>query len=202
MNSAVDVIQSLEPGNRQPRIPGEPGIWVFIWGDLIIFSLFFCIYLFYREADVALFNSSQATLDQRFGITNTIVLLTSSWFVATGVHAARLNRPKAPAFLLILGFLCGLVFLVLKVFEYSAKFDAGINIKTNEFYMYYFVFTVVHAIHVIFGMAVLFYLYSYCKNRSGKLAHSDIVNLESGAIFWHLVDLLWIVLFALLYLVK
>lgn len=202
MSTATDSIQSTENETNQGRVPGEPGIWVFIFGDMVIFSLFFCVYLFYRSADVALFNSSQATLNQAFGIANTIVLLTSSWLVATGVRAARLNRPNAPAMMFVSAFFCGLTFLVLKLFEYGEKIDAGFVINTNDFYMYYFVFTGIHAIHVIVGMAVLLYLYSYSKARSGKLSLSDTRNLESGGIFWHLVDLLWIVLFALLYLVK
>ena len=191
-----------QPKSNQGHLPGEVGIWVFIFGDLLVFSLFFAVFLFYRGGDVELFRSSQESLSQTFGLANTIIMLTSSWLVATAVHAARLGHKNAPFLLLWLGFFCGLCFLVIKVFEYGEKIASGITLGTNDFYMYYFVFTGIHAFHVIIGMGVLAFLAVFSRKRRDGMSSTEIAALESGTLFWHLVDLLWIVLFALLYLVN
>ncbi|MEQ8838162.1 MAG: cytochrome c oxidase subunit 3 family protein [Lacipirellulaceae bacterium] len=184
------------------RLPGEVGIWIFIFGDLIIFSLFFGTFMFYRSQDPALFTSSQATLTQTLGVVNTVLMLTSSWFVAMAVSATRKGMTRVPSMLLMLAFACGLGFGLIKYVEYSAKFKMGIYPVTNDFYMYYFVFTGIHFFHVLIGMGILAFFTRYCFVRNGTFSDNDICNLECGALFWHVVDLLWIVLFALLYLVK
>jgi len=187
---------------EENRIPGEAGVWVFIFGDLLVFSLFFGTFLFYRGASVDLFNSSQEQLNQFFGLLYTIILLSSSWLVATGLQAARLGRERVPTVMFLLAFACGAAFIVIKIFEYSEKIRSGITLNTNDFFMYYFIFTGIHAIHVLIGMGVLLYMAAYSRSRRGAMAGTELRNLESGAIFWHLVDLLWIVLFALIYLVN
>ena len=99
-----------------------------------------------------------------------------------------------------LAFCCGLAFVVVKIFEYSEKFDAGFTIMTNDFYMYYFMLTGIHLIHVVIGMGVLMFLWSTTRD---VVFNDEKVNiLESGASFWHMVDILWIVLFALFYLAR
>jgi nitric oxide reductase NorE protein len=127
-------------------------------------------------------------------------MLTSSWFVATAVQAARRGANRATPACFLLALLCGLGFVVVKYFEYGAKIRAGLTLNTNDFYMYYYMFTGIHLMHVLIGMGVLLYL-----SRISSVASYDdktIRNLESGGSFWHVVDLLWIVLFALFYLVK
>jgi nitric oxide reductase NorE protein len=99
-----------------------------------------------------------------------------------------------------LGVLCGVGFAIVKVLEYGEKIRAGITFNTNDFFMYYYVFTGIHFLHVLIGMGVLIGLGLY--SRSGGFTAGKIRNLETGASFWHLVDLLWIVLFALLYLIN
>lgn len=182
------------------HMPGEVGVWMFIVGDVIVFSLFFVTFLHYRGLEVELFTSSQHHLNQTFGALNTFFMLTSSWFVATAVHAARHNMGKVTPWFFLLGIACGLCFAVVKVLEYSEKIRAGITLTTNNFFMYYYMFTGIHFVHVIIGMAVLAFLAR--MSWSGQFDATRIRNLESGASFWHLVDLLWIVLFALIYLVK
>jgi nitric oxide reductase NorE protein len=85
-----------------------------------------------------------------------------------------------------------------KVIEYGAKFRAGITLTSNDFFMFYFMLTGIHLLHVLIGMGVLTFLMRH--TAAGVLDERRIQHLESGASFWHLVDLLWIVLFALLYL--
>jgi nitric oxide reductase NorE protein len=191
---------SSEAQSRR-HLPGEAGIWVFIFGDILVFSLFFSTYLYYRRQDLALFVSSQARLDQGLGVLNTLLMLSSSWFVATAVQTARRQgRNRTTPWCLALAFLCGAGFVVVKYFEYGAKIRAGFTLNSNDFYMYYYMFTGIHLLHVLIGMGVLLYLQRLASAAS--YGDQTLRNLESGGSFWHVVDLLWIVLFALFYLVK
>jgi nitric oxide reductase NorE protein len=115
------------------------------------------------------------------------------------VHAARVLMVRQSSMQFGAAALCGIGFMVVKYFEYSSKIHAGITLSTNNFFMLYFVYTGIHLIHVVLGTGVLITMAWYV--RSGPIAAALIGNLESGASFWHLVDMLWIVLFALLYLV-
>lgn len=181
-------------------MPGEVGIWVFIFGDMMVFSLFFMVFLYYRALDIPTFMSSQALLNLNYGAVNTILLLTSSWFVALGLHSARIAKSKLASQLFSLAFLCGIGFGLVKFFEWGEKIRAGYTLTSNDFFMYYYIFTGIHFLHVIIGLGVLAFL--IVKARAGKCAADDIQTYESGGAYWHMVDLLWIVLFPLLYLVK
>ena len=187
-------------GKSIRHMPGEEGIWLFIFGDMCVFSLFFITFLYYRAQNVPLFTASQAHLNLTLGALNTFFMLSSSWFVAMAVHAARRGMGKVTPVCFLLAFGCGFGFAVVKFFEYGAKIRAGITLNTNDFYMYYYMFTGIHFMHVLIGMGVLAFMarYSWADGYDAK----KLKNLESGASFWHVVDLLWIVLFALLYLVK
>jgi nitric oxide reductase NorE protein len=196
--SSMDRTDSGTSAVLQRHLPGEEGLWVFVGGDLLIFSLFFGLFLTYRAHDVALFEQSQRALSRGLGLLNTILLLTSSLFVATAVTSARRGLHARAANLLTCGIACGVGFGVSKAFEYSAKFAAGITLKTNDFFMFYFMLTGIHMLHVIGATGVLIYLWK-CT-RAVEHGHHYLSVMEGGAVFWHLVDLLWVVLFALLYL--
>lgn len=185
---------------RTRHIPGEAGVYIFIVGDMIIFSLFFVVFMFYRAHDVAMFAESQATLNQHYGAFNTLLLLTSSWFVVIGVEAARRRMQSVAKLMFPLAIACGVGFVIVKYFEWSEKIGKGITTHTNDFYMYYYMFTGIHLLHVIIGLAVLLFL--WIKARRGVFEPADIQSYESGGVYWHMVDLLWIILFPLIYLVK
>lgn len=185
---------------RKIYLPGEPGIWVFVLGDMVVFGLFFAVYFYYRALNPALFLDSQKTLDQNIGAINTLLLMTSSWLVVMGVKTARAKRGSAGSRWFALAFLCGLGFAINKIFEYQAKIESGITLTTNDFYMYYFVLTGIHLGHVIFGLCALVFMWNL--SRSHMAGEHDQRSIESCATFWHLVDVLWIVLFPLLYLVS
>lgn len=180
------------------HLPGEPGIWILILGDLVLFSLLFILLLIYRADNLPVFAASQAQLSQPLGLLNTLFMLTSSWCVASGIQAARRQVPRLAAACFGSAWLCGLGFIVVKYVEYGAKIAAGITPVTNTFFMFYFVCTGIHLIHVVIGMGVLTAIFLH--SRRGEFSARKIQHFESGASFWHLVDLLWIVLFALLYL--
>jgi nitric oxide reductase NorE protein len=182
------------------HLPGEVGIWVLILGDMTVFALFFGVFVHYRGHEAALFRHSQMTLNQSYGAINTLLLLTSSLFVVLGVTAVRRRMTSVAPKLFVLAFICGLGFSLIKVLEYSAKARHGISLNTNDFFMYYFVLTGIHFFHLLIGMGVLVFLWrlSLKPNPSEK----QITYLEAGASYWHMVDLLWIVLFPLIYLMK
>jgi nitric oxide reductase NorE protein len=186
-------------GAVKKHIPGEPGVWLFLLGDMVIFGLFFIVFLYHRGQDVALYLESQKILDQNLGIINTLLLLTSSWFVVTGVRTARKDIP-CEGIWFALAFFCGLGFVINKFFEYKAKLRAGITLFTNDFYMYYYIFTGIHLWHVILGLGVLAFMWRLTRLKSPSSRH--IAFLEGGASFWHLVDVIWIILFPLLYLLR
>ncbi|MGN7709657.1 cytochrome c oxidase subunit 3 [Agrobacterium radiobacter] len=186
---------------RTSHIPGEPGIWVMIWGDLAIFALLFGTFAFYRREAVDLFNQAQSTLGQPIGIINTLILLTSSWLVARAVRDMRDNRRVNAGRALLFALICAAAFLVNKGIEWAELISEGYTLQTNDFYMFFYMLTGIHGLHVVIGMGVLLYMYLRTRN-TGEVKIGDMGAIESGASFWHLVDLLWIVLFALLYVAR
>ena len=180
------------------RLPGEEGVWGFVFGDMIMFAMFFVTYLVYRYENGALFAQSQSLLNQNYGAINTLLLLTSSWFVALGVSQYKQGKTKTSARLPIPAFTCGVGFVLIKFFEFGEKIAAGITLNSNEFFTLYYMFTGIHLVHVFIGLGVLFFLWRVARQATDGSATQ---TLESGGIFWHMVDLLWIVLFPLIYLV-
>lgn len=178
------------------HIPGEAGIWVLIGGELAAFSAFFLVFAYYRGLSPELFQASHLQLDRSIGLINTIILLTSSLFVALGVQRVRDGREGAPR-LLSAALACGIAFAALKLFEYWAKVSAGVTPLTNDFFMYYFAFTGVHLLHVVIGSGALLFAIGACRRDPSP---TRTMIAECAGIFWHLVDLLWIILFALFYL--
>lgn len=191
---------SPQQSARRGHVPGEEGIWVFIFGDMLVFAILFGTYLYYRAEDVALFTSSQQVLNTTFGLINTLLLLFSSLLVVMAVSAIRQGRPQPAPRLLIGAIACGLAFSVLKIVEYAGKIDMGITPQTNSFYMFYFVLTGLHWFHLLLGLGVLTYM--YFSARRPVLDAKQFAWVEGGGCFWHMVDLLWIVLFPLLYLMN
>lgn len=191
MNSTVKTDQ----GHR-----AEEGIWIFIFADMCMFGIFFITFMYERLKSPALYIESQLQLNQALGMINTLVLLISSWFVVLATRALHRGRPKYSSLFLGLAFFCGAVFVVNKVIEYSEKIEQGISILTNDFFMFYYVLTGIHLAHVLGGMVVLFVLMRKLKNSSFQ--KTGISTVEGGAIYWHMVDLLWILIFPLIYFLR
>jgi nitric oxide reductase NorE protein len=176
------------------------GVWVVIGADAVMFCVLFGSFMHDRRADPALFETARHALNYNFGGIDTLILLTSSWFVALAVAAAKREDRAAVTRFLLGGFLTGLLFMVSKAVEYTEKFVSGITPATNEFFMWYFTLTGIHLLHVIAGTSLLTAL--WLKSRRVASAGGMRRFLESVASFWHLVDLLWIFLFPLLYLTR
>lgn len=188
----------LAPAER--HLPGEPGLWVFIGGEMLMFSAFFCYFLFARSLDPATFRASSAHLNQILAVINTLLLLTSSWLVAIALEAVRRARGHVAYRCLGTALLCGVCFIFIKAVEWHEKLNAGIGLNANPFYTLYYVYTGIHAAHVVIGLVILMVMMH--KIRTGAASSYEIAFVEGGASYWHMVDLLWIALFALLYLVR
>lgn len=185
-----------EPGSTR-HYPGEGGVWVLLGGELLLFTICFFTFVYYRQFEPDVFAASRLTVNQGIGLANTLVLLTSSLFVALGVKRFR-ARDASASRLFQAALLCGGIFAALKAYEYYEKVSHGLTPLTNNFYMCYFAFTGMHLSHVFAGSIMLFLMARVAKRPKPTAAQSLFV--ECGALFWHLVDLLWIMLFALFYL--
>ncbi|HEY6896779.1 MAG TPA: cytochrome c oxidase subunit 3 family protein [Rhodocyclaceae bacterium] len=199
MNTAVQTLP-VPAAEARPHPPGDLAIWVFILAELGAFGLLFITYGFARMSHAALFDQMQQTLNRDAGALNTVLLVTASWCVARAVASIRNNASAASARWLLAGMLCGGGFLAVKMFEYAEKFSQGVNLDTNLFYMFYLILTFFHFMHVILGMGILGYV--WLKTRRGGYSAADHNGMETGASYWHMVDLVWIVLFPLVYVMR
>ena len=132
----VDGVQTsrmelAEPNSVAPRLAGDLAIWLIILAELLTFGILFLCYAFARSQDVALFNSSQSTLDLNSGAINTVLLITGSWCVVHAVQAVQKDQSRLGARWLMAALACGSGFVVFKVLEFSDKIDAGIDLSTN-----------------------------------------------------------------------
>jgi nitric oxide reductase NorE protein len=183
------------------RVPAEPGLWVVVFGDLGVFGIFFAAYLLARGQSPELFAAAQHELDANLGITYTLLLLTSSLLVARALAGIRVGDTHRAPRLVLAAAACGAAFAVLKGFEYSAKASEGLTPHTNDFFLYYFVLTGLHLVHLLVGLGLLGYLWVLAR-RPARLDETHLAYAEGSASFWHMVDALWIVIFPLLYLVQ
>jgi nitric oxide reductase NorE protein len=187
-------------GGRQARLVGDEGIWFFIAGDLCLFTVCFLLFMTGRVGAPAEFERSRETLHLGLGLVNTLVLLTSSYFMARAVVATRRRLRAHVRRNLRLALGIGAIFAVVKVFEYGSKFKVGISPVTSDFFMYYFVLTGLHLLHYLGGMMAL--VVTLARARRNELNAGYTRWIESVGVYWHMVDLIWIFLFPMLYLLR
>jgi cytochrome c oxidase subunit 3 len=192
---------------------GKLGMWLFLATEILLFGGLFVAYAVYHFLHPELFKAAHQYLDVKLGALNTIVLLFSSLTVVLAIHAAQQNKTKWIVINLLITIACAATFLVVKYFEYSHKIHAGLlpgynftnGVLPNPdevhiFFGVYFLMTGLHGIHVLIGMIVLSWLlYRTMRNEFGSQYYSP---LELGGLYWHLVDVIWIFLFPLLYLIR
>lgn len=183
---------------RKAHLPGDGSMWVFVLGDLIIFGAYFVIFMVYRTQERGLFLESQQRLSLGIGVVNTLALIASSWFVARGVQATRAGAHDRAVRLITYGGVCGVLFILIKCYEWSAKISQGLTLPHNDFFMFYYMLTGVHLFHVALGVVILAVVIIDQRNPTGR----RVSMAEAGAAYWHMVDLLWVVIFALLYVMR
>ncbi len=180
-------------------VPGESGIWIVVLGDLALFVVLFGLFLYYRDRQPAVFAASQAQLHTQFGLADTLLLVTSSLAVAAGVREHRTGRPDGARWALLVAVALGGLFVVSKVTEWTTEATAGHVPLSNDFFSLYFVLTGLHLLHVLLGLGALAIARAIARHATP--GPHDAALICSCAVFWHLVDLLWLFLFALLYFV-
>jgi nitric oxide reductase NorE protein len=187
------------PSTQRGHTPGELGLWIFILGDLSIFGAFFVVFLVENRGDRVLFANSAQDLYRPIGAINTLVLLLSSYLVVIAIDAHRRGDFRRGDRAVLLAGLCAIVFASLKAYEYWLAVSGGHTPSSNIFFTFYFVLTGIHLLHVLIGIALLM-VWRRRLSNDRPWAESRVFA-ESAAVYWHMVDLLWVLIFTLLYLV-
>lgn len=181
------------------RRTAEAGLWIFVMGDLVIFSIFFVTLLHYRREDQAVFRGGASSLSQTLGVANTLVLLLSSYLVVAALARHRSGEPRAVRSRLAATIGCAGLFAGIKAAEYASSLADAHTPGSDLFFTFYWTLTGIHLIHVLIGGVLL-----------GTWAHSAVRYVEEehdglpagAALYWHMVDLLWVMIFGLLYVVS
>ena len=189
------------------ELPGDFAIWIFIFAELTVFAIFFFCYSWMHSHNVEMFEAGQANLHPEAGLINTVALISSSYTVALAIIFAKQGKLRACKVGLALSIVLGLVYVFTKSWEYQELLNAGFNLSTNNFYMFYFFTTGFNFMHVILGLVVLLIMLVRIipavsltpDTLDAKSSSSELGNLESAASYWHMIDLLWIILFPLVY---
>jgi cytochrome c oxidase subunit 3 len=195
--------------NHKDLISSKLGMWLFILSELLLFGGMFILYSAYRYKNPLDFHHASRELEVLLGTLNTVILLTSSLSIAASITAIQRGQQKLSIYLLIATMALGLLFLVNKGFEWGTKIEHGIypnspallNRAKGEvlFYGLYYVMTGLHGLHVLVGVAVLsVMLFLLLKAR---IDQTHFNALENSGLYWHLVDIVWIFLFPLFYLI-
>ncbi|MFA5010903.1 MAG: cytochrome c oxidase subunit 3 [Ignavibacteria bacterium] len=185
------------------------GMWLFLLTELLLFGGMFLLYASYRFMYPDAFKVAAMNLDTLIGAVNTILLLTSSLTVVIAIIALRRNQKTFSIYMLMFTVVAGGAFLVNKYFEWSAKFHHGIYPKgpamadmsdgENIFFGLYYVMTGLHALHIVVGLVFILFMVYFIKKD--KQTADNNQRLENAGLYWHLVDIIWIFLFPLFYLI-
>lgn len=185
------------------------GMWLFLFTEVLLFGGLFVLYAVFRSQHTGEFHKAAAGLNRIAGTANTIVMLTSSLAMALAIAATRKGKKQASVILQGITIFLGLIFLVVKYYEWSVKIGHGIYpdspvllaLAHGEvlFYGLYFVMTGLHGLHVIIGVGVLAFM--LVSTMHDNINSRYFIRLENSGLYWHLVDIIWVYLFPLFYLV-
>ncbi|MDM8009067.1 MAG: cytochrome c oxidase subunit 3 family protein [Phycisphaerae bacterium] len=197
------------PAEHDNPMAAKLGMWMFLFTEVLLFGTVFIGYAVYQHQYHRDFQSTSHELNKLIGAANTVVLLTSSMTMALAIAALERGRKKRAIGLMTLTVLCALAFMIVKAFEWGHKFEHGIY-PTSEvmraravgeqvFYGLYFTMTGLHAFHVVIGAAVILVAMRLVARE--RVRRDRIAFLENAGLYWHLVDVIWIFLFPLFYLI-
>ena len=196
--TATDNAIPAPPSKNARRVPGEPDMWFFVFFESLIFASYFCVYLFFRAQDERAFLQAQSHLSLVLGVLATIILLTSSLVMALCVQQARAGRHRVATRLVYVTAGLGLAFFALKTAEWVRLIHDGQTFTKNDFTQYYFFLTGMHALHLLIGFVVLGILVHQLSDPQRRSQEA----VETCATYWHTVDLYWVMIFAMLYIVR
>lgn len=207
INTAAEEIHEIHI--HRDDFGSKMGMWLFLFTEILLFGGLFLLYAGYRFIHPDGFAAAAAELDVLLGCINTVVLLTSSLTVVLAIVSLQKNKKNLCFFFLWVTILCGLIFLVNKYFEYGAKFHHGIYPKGPAlqemsegevlYFGLYFVMTGLHGLHIVVGLAFIGYVMWQIKKDI--ITSTNFQKIENAGLYWHLVDIIWIFLFPLLYLI-
>jgi len=177
--------------------PGGILLWIIIFLELFTFGMALVAMAMYSKDEPEVFHSSRLLLNTTFGLVNTIFLLSSGFFMVKSVESFKVNNIKKSSLYLKLTMLGGFLFLLLKSFKYYEKMEAGLSIGYNTFFSFYWMLTLFHVIHVLVGLVILSSVYIGLNKKNIDMSADDF---EASATFWHMCDLIWLLLFPVIYL--
>ena len=197
----------------QQYLSGKEGIWLFMLTEILMFGAIFVAYAIYHHAYPEMFAEGAKSLDWKMGFVNTLVLIFSSFTMAISISYIQRNEQKKAVIALATTVLCGAIFMVIKYFEYTHKFHLGLfpgkfldvakvgaeHANLGLYFGFYYCMTGLHGIHVLLGMGLI--IWCLIRTMRGDFHGQYWIVVEGVGIFWHIVDLIWIFLFPLLYLV-
>lgn len=196
---------------KQAFDASKMGLWLFLVTEILLFGGLFVAYILFRALYPEMFHEASRHLNKVLGGINTIVLICSSVTMALAVDRTRQNDSSKANQYLLMTLFCAVIFLVIKYIEYSHKIHEGLlpgglfhfegmeHANASLFFSLYFMMTGLHGIHVLAGMGIMSWL--LVKSNRGAFSSDYYTPVELGGIYWHLVDLIWIYLFPLLYLI-
>jgi cytochrome c oxidase subunit III len=200
----------MTTASRVDRDRGRIGMWLFLSTEALLFGGLFLLYAVYRWKFPSPFHEASLELSRALGALNTVVLITSSLTAVLSIHSLREGRAAGARRFLAATLALGLCFLVVKAFEWGIKFEHGLypgsavlaerGSGQTLYFGLYFTMTGLHAVHVVVGMSVFGWVYGLIAR--GKMGRENPIRLENAGLFWHLVDIVWIFLFPLLYLIS
>ena len=180
--------------------PGGILIWIIVLVELITFGMALIVFRHDFHQNYDTFLASQSILSKNIGLFNTIILITSGYFMASSLVYLKNDKTEKASLFLILTIVSGLVFLLVKAWEYSLKIESGHSFGSSDFFDYYWMLTGFHFIHVVLGIIILSIL--LYKLNKGEYSSSNYLDHEGGGVFWHMCDLIWILLFPVIYLLN
>ena len=182
------------------KIPGSLAIWAAILSEMSEFAIMFIVYFLAKVHNPEIFAKGPLRLSTLAGTGNTLIMLTSSFFVVRAVIAMRANKPEICARWLWGAVISGGLYLVIKVFEYQWNTSQGLATETNIFYGVYYYITFNHFLHVGWGsVAIIWVIYRVNTGIYSQYEHEGLINI---AVYWHMIDLAWITIFPLLYVIR
>ncbi|MGB0775803.1 MAG: cytochrome c oxidase subunit 3 [Akkermansiaceae bacterium] len=208
MDTATSTEAATEAAIKAEESPGPhhilypPGgllIWSLVLMELITFGIAIIALVAAGGEEQEVFQTSRAQLTPLYGVINTVFLLTSGYCMALSVSSFKEGSTARAKKLLSLTMLGGLLFLVLKAVEYNEKITQGFTLGYDTFFTYYWLLTVFHVMHVLVGLVILVCMMMRLNNTQKSISHDDY---EAGAVFWHMCDLIWLILFPALYLLS
>ncbi|WP_443694085.1 cytochrome c oxidase subunit 3 [Pseudomonas sp.] len=178
------------------RLPGDLAMWFFILAELSVFAILILAFAVTQVLKPEVFAAGRAQLDTSTGLAMTLSLLTAGLLAALALQQVRLQRWRRGAGLFVAALLVALVYVAIKLTEYAHLGAAGLGLEHSTFFTLYWILTGFHFLHVLLGMVILAWLALGCW-RVGL----SVGGLESGVLYWHMVDLVWVVLFPLVYVI-